>query len=215
MPQIPHPSVVDYSAILKAMAGQSSLGKAAFWDELSTAWISAYKQQANRKTNITEMWFNGFGALVDLEGSDHGDGRGPQPPGVFPRTICAYGTSKPPTRSRGTDDQRLRGMEPTAPELNTGRDKGHFIAHSIGGSIVAAETNAFSQRRDLNRGWSPEGKRFRMMEQFASANPGTQIFHRPIYIGETDIPEYLEVGIIRPDLTVWIDTFDNGVTNAA
>ena len=215
MPVIPVLSIVDYSALLKFSSAQRTLDKANLWDDLSTAWISAYKRQVNRKTNITEMWFNGFSALVDLEGSDHGDGRGPQPAGVFPRTISVYGASKPPTRSRGTDDQRLRGMEPTAPELGVGRDKGHFIAHSIGGAIIAAETNAFSQRRDLNRGWSAEGKKFRLMEQFGSDNPGTPFFHRPIYIGETDIPECLEVGIIRPDLTAWIETFNNRDSNAA
>ena len=211
---IPTSSIVDYSSLLENYGDRDLIAKAALLDYLSSSWISAYKRQANRKTNITEMWFNGFSALVDLEGSDHGDGRGPQPPGVFPRTIAVYGLSKPSTRSRATDDQRLRGMEPTAPELGAGRDKGHFIAHSFGGAIIAAETNAFSQRRDLNRGWSVEGKKFRTMEQFAAANPGTLFFHRPIYTGETDIPDYLEVGIIRPDFTIWTEPFDNRDSNA-
>ena len=178
-------------------------------DVLSSSWIAAYKRQIDRKTNITEMFFNGFSVLVDLEGSDHCDGRGPQPLGVFPRTVAAYGISKPPAKSRRTDDQRLRGMEPTAPELGAGRDKGHFIAHSLGGEVIAAETNVFSQRRDLNRGWSAAGKTFRPMERFAAENVGTPYFHRAIYLREIDIPDYLEVGIIQPDHSLWNECFDN------
>ena len=31
-------------------------------------------------------------------------------------------------------------------------DKGHYIAHTIGGAVDGLEANIFVQRRDLNRG---------------------------------------------------------------
>lgn len=211
---IPAMSMLDYSVLLKDYGDKESLRNRMFLDALSSAWIASYKSQTIRKTNINEMFFSGFSVLVDLEGSDHCDGRGPQPPGVYPRTIVAYGVSKPSKKSRDNDDQRLKGMEPTAPELGTGRDKGHFIAHSIGGEVLAAETNIFTQRRDLNRGWSAAGKAFRQMERMAAKNAGTAFFHRAIYTCELDVPDYLEVGVVRPDNTLWTEVFDNRDSNS-
>jgi hypothetical protein len=47
------------------------------------------------------------------------------------------------------------------------------------------------------------------METFAANHPGTLFLHRPVYEQETDTPDWLEVGIIRPDLSLWIEVFDN------
>lgn len=33
--------------------------------------------------------------------------------------------------------------------------------------------NLFLQRRDLNRGWSQQGKQYRAMEQYLADHPGT------------------------------------------
>ena len=47
------------------------------------------------------------------------------------------------------------------------------------------------------------------MERFAAENVGTPYFHRAIYLREIDIPDYLEVGIIQPDHSLWNECFDN------
>jgi hypothetical protein len=181
-----------------------------FLRRLSGAWITAYRKQSGRPINPTEMWANGFGFLVDLEGADHGDGRGPQPPGVYMRTFAAYGLSKPSGAPRHTQDRRLRGwMGKTDQDTGAARDKGHFIAHSMGGAVVAAETNVFLQRRDLNRGWSEAGKRFRKMEVAAQEHPGALYFHRAIYLIESTTPDFLEVGICLPGQALQVAAFDN------
>ena len=213
---LPPESAIDYQATLIEFVGeQANLTHLGFFDRLVPVWLSAYRRQADRKTNITEMWSNGFSFMFDLEGSDHCDGRGPQPPGVFPRTVVTFGISKPPRGRSRLEDLRLRRwMGPTTEVLGAERDKGHFIASSIGGAVIAGETNIFSQRRDLNRGWSSAGRVFRSMETFAKDTPGTPFFHRPVYMLESDTPDYLEVGLIRPDGSLWIEVFDNqSITN--
>jgi hypothetical protein len=208
---LPNESTIDYAvALADALSTRNALTSTAVFDTLCSQWLRAYRQQVGRKTNVTEMWSNGFSFLFDLEGSDHCDGRGPQPTGVFPRTLVAFGTSKPDGRSRYADDLRLRRwMGATREVMGDQRDKGHFIASSLGGEIIGGEPNVFPQRRDLNRGWSPAGKRFRRMEHFALKNPGTLYFHRAIYLCESETPDFLQVGIIRPDRSLWVEDFDN------
>src|SRR5215510_664166 len=77
--------------------------------------------------------------------------------------------------SRGA---RMKGWFWSTEEfVSANRDRGHFIAHSIGGGL---DVNVFWQDRDLNRGWSPEGKIFRQMETYCQEHPGTFCFSRPI-----------------------------------
>src|SRR5260370_16897464 len=95
---------------------------------------------------------------------------------------CGGGYGQRDQKKRKGDDGRLKGwVGPTGRTLGDSWDKGHFIAHSIGGSVDQAEVNVFVQRRDLNRGWSTAGKRFREMEKYCELNPGTFCFSRPIY----------------------------------
>lgn len=208
---LPSESSIDYSPYSAELQLRGlPEARSDFLHRLSSAWIAAYRRQSGRPINTTEMWSNGFGFLVDLEGADHGDGRGPQPPGVYMRTFAAYGLSKPNEVTRRKADLRLRGwMGKTDQVTGAERDKGHFIAHSIGGEVVAAETNVFLQRRDLNRGWSEAGKIFRQMEVSAQQNPGSLFFHRAIYLVESTTPDFLEVGLCLPGQTLQVASFDN------
>jgi hypothetical protein len=108
--------------------------------------------------------------------------------------------------------KRRRGSFPNGwlerPEELDGsdRDKGHFIAHAVGGGL---DLNVFSQRRDLNRGLSEQGKIYRQMEKYCHDNPGTFCFSRPIYADATSIPRWLEFGLIKTDGHLWVEVFDN------
>lgn len=74
---------------------------------------------------------------------------------------------------------------------------------------VDLEFNLFPQKREINQGHSEEGKKFRAMESFCATHPDTFLFVRPIY-GDCSIRPYiLEYGILLPDLTLWIEQFDN------
>lgn len=77
-------------------------------------------------------------------------------------------------RSRTRDASRIRGF----PGSDERRDRGHFLAHASGGGL---DINLFHQNALLNRGWSPEGRRYRQMEQYAARHEGTLFFSRPIY----------------------------------
>jgi hypothetical protein len=114
---------------------------------------------------------------------------------VRDRVIGVLGMSAPMRKRR-------RGFFPNGwlelPEEIDGsnRDKGHFVAHSIGGAL---DVNVFSQNRYLNRGVSEQGKIYRQMEKYCYERPGTFCFSRPIYADSTSIPRWLEFGLIRED----------------
>lgn len=85
-------------------------------------------------------------------------------------------------------------------------DKGHFLGHASGGIL---DINLFPQRRELNRGWSAEGKLFRSMERHVANNTGTFFYHRPEYDDDTWIPSTLEYGVLVDDERWWIGRFHN------
>jgi hypothetical protein len=97
-------------------------------------------------------------------------------------------------------------VDPTEEFLGTERDKGHYMAHCIGGGL---DVNVFSQERRLNRGWSPQGKVYRQMETYCYEQPGTFCFSRPVYADGSSVPRWLEFGLLKADQTLWVEVFDN------
>ena len=128
------------------------------------------------------------------------------------RVVLAYSISTKQLCKR--DSSRIRGF-PKVKFLTQSShrenifvsDKGHFLGHACGGEL---DINLFPQRRELNRGWSEEGKRFRKMEKYVADNTGTFFYHRAIYNDQTWVPSYLEYGVLRDHETWWIDKFKNG-----
>jgi len=127
------------------------------------------------------------------------------------RVIIAYALSVEQLMKR--DSSRMQGF----PNVNvsvrkvTGEnafnaDKGHFLGHASGGIL---DINLFPQCRELNRGWSPEGKRFRKMEHHVAKHPGTFFYNRATYDDETWIPHCLKYGVLCGDTRWWVDTFKN------
>lgn len=130
---------------------------------------------------------------------------------LLERVTLAYALSVEQLLKR--DTSRMRGF----PNVNVSvqanlegkaffADKGHFLGHASGGIL---DINLFPQRRELNRGWSAEGKRFRKMERYVADHPGTFFYHRPLYDDETWIPASLEYGVLVGDVDWWLDTFRN------
>ena len=127
------------------------------------------------------------------------------------RVLVAYGISSPQLEARDTN--RMRRF----PDVNVGvkavmgkdasvADRGHFLGHAAGGVL---DINLFPQRRELNRGWSSEGKLFRRMERYAATHPGTFVYHRATYGDDTWIPDTLEYGLLADDKDWWSETFRN------
>jgi hypothetical protein len=127
------------------------------------------------------------------------------------RVVLAYGVSVETTEKR--DAPYLRDDPGDAAQVIAAlgadafeADRGHFLSHAAGGPL---HINIFPHRRELNRGWSAEGKRFRAMERHVADSPGTLYFHRPIYDDHRDIPLALEYGILGDGESWWIDRFQN------
>lgn len=124
------------------------------------------------------------------------------------RLVAVHGVSAPQPRRR--DDEPLRGwVGPTETMFGRRWDKGHFIAHSMGGAVHGVEASVFIQRRDLNRGWSEPGKRFRAIEKYCVEHAGTFCFSRPIYADEAAKPNSVEFGALRTLDDLWVERFAN------
>ena len=108
------------------------------------------------------------------------------------RTVLAIAYPEPPATDRDVAYQRGYPL----PEKLAGRavDRGHFVPYTAGGLFGP---NLFVQDRALNRGWSSEGRAYRALEQAAVAgSPTTLMFVRPLYVDGSDIPGFLDLGVI-------------------
>jgi hypothetical protein len=72
-------------------------------------------------------------------------------------------------------------------------DIGHFIPHAAGGPT---RVNFFLQEPRLNRGWSVQGKQYSWLERYVTSHPGSFYFVRPIYEDASEVPRYLEWGVL-------------------
>jgi hypothetical protein len=168
-------------------------------------WLQVYTATTSHAANIVVVERGTFEYFCDSYSGLEALGEVAFDQRVRDRVIGVLGTS---TLMR----RRRRGSFPNGwlelPEELDGsdRDKGHFIAHSIGGAL---DVNVFSQDRDLNRGVSEQGKTYRQMEKYCYERPGTFCFSRPIYADTTSIPRWLEFGLIREDGSPWIEVFEN------
>jgi hypothetical protein len=177
-------------------------------EELAYAWRDAYFAMIPRATNLVRFRYGTFDYVYDDYATLEATGAVPSGTATEARLVAVSGCSV--LRKGKRDDYRLKGWV-GATEKTFGRewDKGHFIAHSIGGAVDQAEVNVFVQRRDLNRGWSVAGKRYREMEKYCELNEGTFCFSRPIYIDQSAKPGFLEFGVLKGNCEFWVECFEN------
>lgn len=177
--------------------------------ELPHAWHEAYLAAApGRQVNAGVVPRGTFDYIHDDQDTLVATGVVRDEPNLESRIIAVIGTSAPDLRRR--DDDRLRGwLGATEETFGKAWDKGHFIAHSIGGAVAGSELNVFVQRRDLNRGWSTAGRRYRAMEIYCATHSGVLCWSRPVYSDESAMPLQLEFGILKEDSELWVETFDN------
>jgi hypothetical protein len=119
------------------------------------------------------------------------------------RTLAAWTVTPAIVDKRDVSYQRGFPLPPD-PD-GTLVDRGHLIPHLSGGEFGP---NIFRQRRDLNRGWSSQGKRFRALEREAATTPGTFYFGRLLYEDGTAYPTESENGLLRGE-TLHVDRFRN------
>jgi hypothetical protein len=202
-------SRVDYDGLLAEVELRSGeAAGAVFIEQLLSFWKAAYLAITPRATDIYVVRHGSFQYMFDDYATLEASGKVPYDPVFEARLVAAVGWSKPQSSSR--DDYRLRGwVGPTEAWWERKWDKGHFIAHSIGGAVDQCELNVFIQCRSLNRGWSAAGKRYRLMEKYCFEHPGTFCFSRPIYADGSARPAALEFGVLKVDGKLWVELYNN------
>lgn len=175
---------------------------------LPEIWIDEYIKMTPHPVNIIQITINGFEYIFDQYTELEQNGTVPYNPLADDRLIVVYGKSQKQVRVR--EKSRIKGwLGKTSVAFGINRDKGHFIAHSIGGLADGAEINLFSQNRKLNRGWSEEGRLYRKMENYCLNHIDTWFFHRPIYGDVTNRPPAIEFGVLKSNKELWVEYFSN------
>ena len=171
-------------------------------EELPYIWRDDYLLMSARPSEIIvfayETFEYSFDAYQQQEPYDPDSGELP----IEARLVAAIGTSKPKRTKR--DDGRLRGLTVSPmPGTTAEWDRGHFIAHSIGGTVDGNEANVFLQLRSINRG------KYRSMENYCSKNAGVTCFSRPIYTDTSAHPEAVEFGVLKTEGELWVQVMPN------
>lgn len=171
--------------------------------------MNVYMQTTARPTNVVRFPYNDFEYIFDYYTDLEIKGTVSASDTIEDRVVGVIGISK---QIMGRQTARwLRGwIGPTEKRFGNRTDKGHFIAHSIGGGL---QLNIFPQRRDLNRGWSDAGKRYRAMEKYCFDHPGTLCFNRPIYSDVTSKPSAFDFGFLTEEGSLQVAHFDNSTIN--
>lgn len=158
--------ILDYDCIIAQLGGCSVEELTALlMEELPYRWLDAYLEMTTRQTSVVRIRRGTFEYIFDGYEILESSGVVAYVPEAESRLVAALGQSSPPVLA-SRDDYRLKGwVGHTEKTFGQEWDKGHFIAYSLGGVVDGFEMNVFVQRRMLNRGWSPEGKRFRAIEK--------------------------------------------------
>lgn len=176
--------------------------------ELEYIWCELYSKMSGEPIDEYMLSFekNGFTTIFDNPTWRKGDGNHHLSEDFTEdRTIGCYGFSSKQLRNRKINDYYMKYDESrTWSDRDT--DRGHYIAHAIGGDINA---NIFPQRRDINRGLSPQGLVYKKIEKHLRDHEGIFCFTRPIYFDFSIRPHFIEFGYITPELHVVVEYFDN------
>src|SRR5688572_2558179 len=114
--------------------------------ELPHAWLSEYVAASHRQTNVMTFRHGAFEYVYDHYTALEASGEVAYDATAESRLVAVCGVSA--QRKSPRDDYRLRGwVGPTGRMFGSEWDKGHFIAHSIGGAVDGLEANVYLQKR--------------------------------------------------------------------
>lgn len=111
------------------------------------------------------------------------------------RLVCVYGGSGEPQGRRDTGRQRAY------PPVPNGDEKGHAIAHSMGGGL---DINLIPQKARMNH-----SREWRSIERLAADHPGTPVAVRLKYDDDSSRPSTIEYAYEHPDRGLVRAEFDN------
>ena len=167
---IPSNVLINYDVLLEGAPVHEEVALIKFvFTILPDEWCDRYRAMSNTETNILQLEDHGFEFLFDFGSELVAQGRVGTDQASEDRVVAVFGRSVGSSGKR--DASRMRGFlgGPIMRKDGVTSDKGHFIGHSLGGGL---DVNLFPQRRDVNRGWSKQGRVFREMERYCAARPG-------------------------------------------
>jgi len=124
-----------------------------------------------------------------------------------PRPVAAYAKVIPAAPVRDRSRQARHPLEPGL--VAAGYDRGHLVAHASGGGLDA---NIFAQAAHVNRGRSPQGKRYRRLETLAARCADGVLLHRLIYGDGSTVPDLTELTVFAEG-RIRAGVFDNRPTS--
>jgi hypothetical protein len=209
-------SSLDYNCILSELPSRDLESVITHLSaELPYVWADLYKERSPHLANIMRIVRDGFEYLFDFSTELVKQGKLAPNLAIEDRIVAVHGRSQPQNKKRTDHLMRKHPLGPAGfirthsaepSKLSAIYDKGHFIGHAIGGAL---HINLFPQTKEINRGWSKEGKKYTEMERYCRKHPQTYCFSRPIYSGYSAHPEIIEFGLLRHDGTLWVNQFPN------
>jgi hypothetical protein len=202
---------VRYDLFLQDMKGRSYEEIARhLLAELPYEWRAAYLAMTPFPTDIAIVTEGSINYQFDWHTELFADSDANDPNSIQKeaRLIAAFGYTASVTAKRpsSASPEMLGFIGRTELYLGKDFDKGHYVAHTFGGSV---NINLFKQARHINRGWSEEGVVYRQMEAHCQKLSGTMFFSRPLYQSPIGPPCALEFGILQKDCTLWLNSFTN------
>lgn len=183
--RLPRPCAINYSRICRSARAETVPALIGFLRQhLPVKWIEVYSATASHVVSVVKLKRETFEYYFDLYSGLEALGEVTFDQRIRDRVIGVLGTSAPRRAPRHGSLQN--GCLDLPEELvHSPRDKGYFIAHSIGGGL---DVNVFLQDRRLNRGLSGAGNfigRWRttaLLIRGRSVSPGLcmptrQVFH--------------------------------------
>jgi hypothetical protein len=201
--------LINYKIIFSPQTADVEHGISFLSEELPYQWASLYNKLSPQPANIHRIKISSYEYLFDYSSElvTLGKARGNEM--VEDRLVAVHGKTQS-AKSKRKDSilhrQPLGPIEYIEPHQRARYDRGHFIAHTLGGDL---NINIFPQVTEINRGWSNDGKLYRSMERYCQKNPGTYCFSRPFYSGQSGHPFAIEFGALRIDGTLWVNVFPN------
>jgi hypothetical protein len=198
---------IDYNGLFSQILASPMESKIKFLSEkLPDQFHEKYLLMTPRIINLCRYEIGSFEYIYDDYATLETKGIVPYSPTIESRVVGVLGLSNPPVAPRKDASRRSGWVGQTGKYFGANTDKGHFIAHTMGGGL---ECNLFAQRRDINQGKSERGKVFREMEKYCARHAGTFCFNRPLYSEDTSRPRMIEFGLLMESGELWVERFEN------
>jgi hypothetical protein len=191
-------AAVDYSAALRQATTDGQLDVDLLLELLADAAARGYRSATPGRRELFDVRPGSYTYLFDTTAP-----AGRDDPGH--RLVAGWGRGPAAAPPRGR--RFMRGF-PLPPAPPGALDRGHLIPRAAGGD-EGIGINLVPQAAALNRGRTPEGRRWRRLERMITDDPDSAVFVRALYDDASDVPGRFEYLVVTHDGLVQLDRFAN------